>query len=70
MQKDCWPLLRMHVPAALGRPCTPEQSVPCPGRIRNAGEMNGFLKTDGQRLGHPLAVAGDAIKLDPGFAPN
>ncbi|MFQ5546239.1 MAG: hypothetical protein ACE5FE_09690 [Acidiferrobacterales bacterium] len=40
------------------------------GWIRNAGEMNGFLKTDGQLLEHPLVVEEDAIKLSPEFAPK
>lgn len=38
--------------------------------ITNAGEMNGFLKTQAAFLQPPLAVHGDAIKLDPAGAPQ
>ncbi|MDX1487399.1 MAG: mandelate racemase/muconate lactonizing enzyme family protein [Acidiferrobacterales bacterium] len=38
--------------------------------ITNAGEMNGFLKTQAAFLQPPLAVHGDAIKLDPANTPQ
>ena len=40
-----------------------------PGRITNAGEMNGFLKTSDSLLRKPLVVEGNAIKLEPNFRP-
>ena len=39
------------------------------GRIRNAGEMNGFLKPTASLLKHPLQFAQGAIVLEPGTFP-
>ena len=39
-------------------------------QIDNAGEMNGFLKTRDSLLQQPLTVQDDAIRLEPGFAPQ
>lgn len=38
--------------------------------IRNAGEMNGFLKPAVRLLRRPLAAEGGAVVLEPGFAPE
>jgi L-alanine-DL-glutamate epimerase-like enolase superfamily enzyme len=38
--------------------------------IRNAGEMNGFLKTEGSLLVEPLAVEDGTVTLRPGFVPR
>ncbi|MGE3680031.1 MAG: mandelate racemase/muconate lactonizing enzyme family protein [Burkholderiales bacterium] len=38
--------------------------------IRNAGEMNGFLKPRGALLATPLDVRDGAIQLDPAFSPR
>jgi len=37
--------------------------------IRNAGEMNGFLNPRDRVLAQPLAFAGGALTLEPGFRP-
>ncbi|MFQ5937519.1 MAG: enolase C-terminal domain-like protein, partial [Acidiferrobacterales bacterium] len=39
------------------------------GHLNNAGEMNGFLKTEQPFFVQPLAQERDAIKLEPDFAP-
>jgi L-alanine-DL-glutamate epimerase-like enolase superfamily enzyme len=40
------------------------------GRIDNAGEMNGFLKTDGALLDRPLELKGGALVLPAGYTPR
>ncbi|HYC49158.1 MAG TPA: enolase C-terminal domain-like protein [Burkholderiales bacterium] len=40
------------------------------GRIDNAGEMNGFLKTTGTLLDRPLAFEDGALELEPGYTPR
>lgn len=40
------------------------------GHITNAGEMNGFLKTERSLLRAPPAVDGSAIRLEPRFVPT
>lgn len=40
-----------------------------PGQIRNAGEMNGFLKTNGSLLQRPLTVEHGCIRLEADFRP-
>ena len=39
------------------------------GRVRNAGEMNGFLKPNAPLLKNPLNCARGAIVLEPGYRP-
>lgn len=39
------------------------------GRIDNAGEMNGFLKTRAGLLAKPLAFHSGSLVLEPGYAP-
>lgn len=39
------------------------------GRIDNAGEMNGFLKTRAGLLGRPLAFHRGSLVLEPGYTP-
>jgi L-alanine-DL-glutamate epimerase-like enolase superfamily enzyme len=38
--------------------------------IRNAGEMNGFLKPSSGLLRQPLVAEAGSIRLEPGFTPN
>jgi L-alanine-DL-glutamate epimerase-like enolase superfamily enzyme len=40
------------------------------GRLRNAGEMNGFLKTTATYLERPLGFENGAIVLEPGWKPE
>lgn len=40
-----------------------------PGQIRNAGEMNGFLKTNSSLLQRPLTVEHGCIRLEADFRP-
>ena len=39
------------------------------GRVRNAGEMNGFLKPKASLLKNPLECERGAIALEPGYRP-
>ena len=66
--RDCGmePVLGNGVACEIG--CWMEACV-ARGRIRNAGEMNGFLKPTAPLLANPLKFERGAIVLEPGYRP-
>jgi L-alanine-DL-glutamate epimerase-like enolase superfamily enzyme len=61
------PVLGDGVAAEIG--CWMEACV-ARATIRNAGEMNGFLKPQARLFSAPLRFAGGALQLDAGFVPE
>ena len=67
--RDCGmePVLGNGVACEIG--CWMEACV-ARGRIRNAGEMNGYLKPTAPLLANPLKFERGAIVLEPGYRPR